>query len=91
MQGRYLRTPMRGLRSLILICSFSWLMPLFSQPIRDTTLALVSVQANYAQQFPGGDLADRFGTNSNAGLARSGNSGTTLRWVLKAASCSATR
>jgi hypothetical protein len=59
---------MRGLRSLILICSFNWLIPLFSQSIRDTTLALVSVQANYAQQFPGGDLADRFGTNSNAGL-----------------------
>lgn len=39
-----------------------------AQSIRDTSLALVSVQANYAQQLPGGDLADRFGTNSNIGL-----------------------
>lgn len=39
-----------------------------AQSIRDTSLALVSVQASYAQQLPGGDLADRFGTNSNIGL-----------------------
>lgn len=39
-----------------------------AQNIRDTTLALVAVQASYAQQLPGGDMAVRFGTNSNLGL-----------------------
>lgn len=38
------------------------------QSIRDTTIALVAVQASYAQQLPGGDMAERFGTNSNIGL-----------------------
>jgi hypothetical protein len=39
-----------------------------AQEIKDSTIALVAVQANYAQQLPGGDMADRFGTNSNIGL-----------------------
>lgn len=39
-----------------------------AQEIKDSTLALVAVQADYAQQLPGGDLADRFGTNSNIGI-----------------------
>lgn len=39
------------------------------QAIRDTSLALVAVQASYAQQVPGGDLSERFGSNSNVGLA----------------------
>ncbi|MBL7938913.1 MAG: hypothetical protein JNL43_06090 [Flavobacteriales bacterium] len=39
-----------------------------AQNIRDSTIALVAVQASYAQQFPGGDMAERFGTNSNVGL-----------------------
>ena len=29
---------------------------------------MVLISANYAQQWPGGDLADRFGTNSNIGV-----------------------
>lgn len=32
-------------------------------------MALVAVQASYAQQLPGGDLSERFGTNNNVGLA----------------------
>lgn len=39
-----------------------------AQSIRDTSLALVAVNASYAQQFPGGDLAERFGTNNNIGV-----------------------
>ncbi|MBK9175029.1 MAG: hypothetical protein IPM46_01580 [Flavobacteriales bacterium] len=39
-----------------------------AQGIRDTTIALVAVQASYAHQWPGGDLASRFGDNSNIGL-----------------------
>ncbi|MBK7383389.1 MAG: hypothetical protein IPI81_08635 [Flavobacteriales bacterium] len=36
--------------------------------VRDTTVAMFAVQPSYAQQLPGGDLAIRFGTNSNLGL-----------------------
>lgn len=39
-----------------------------AQEMKDSTLALVAVQADYAQQLPGGDMADRFGTNSNVGI-----------------------
>ncbi|MBL7951989.1 MAG: hypothetical protein JNM62_09740 [Flavobacteriales bacterium] len=39
-----------------------------AQEIKDSTIALVAVQADYAQQLPGGDMADRFGTNSNIGI-----------------------
>lgn len=60
---------MRVLAPLILACSL-FLNPLVirGQGIADTTIALTGVQANYAQQLPGGDLADRFGTNSNLSL-----------------------
>ncbi len=37
--------------------------------IRDSTIALVAVQASYAHQWPGGDLATRFGANSNLGIS----------------------
>lgn len=40
-----------------------------AQTIRDTSLALVAVQASYAHQIAGGDLSERFGTNNNIGLA----------------------
>lgn len=37
---------------------------------RDTTAyRMVLITASYAHQFPGGDLADRFGPNSNIGLS----------------------
>lgn len=39
-----------------------------AQTMRDTSLALVAVHANYAQQIPGGDLAERFGSNNNVGI-----------------------
>lgn len=41
---------------------------LYGQSIRDTSIALFAVHASYAHQFPGGDLAERFGANSNIGL-----------------------
>jgi len=36
--------------------------------IRDTTLTMTVASAGYAYQLPGGDLADRFGANSNIGI-----------------------
>jgi hypothetical protein len=36
--------------------------------IRDTTIALTVVSAGYAYQLPGGDMAMRFGANSNINL-----------------------
>ncbi|HQW06014.1 MAG: hypothetical protein IPH05_18010 [Flavobacteriales bacterium] len=55
-------------RTLLTLISTATLLTVSAQTIGDTTIALVVVQANYAQQFPGGDLVDRFGTNSNIGL-----------------------
>ena len=37
--------------------------------IKDSTVAVVLVGTSYAFQLPGGNLADRFGYNSNAGMA----------------------
>lgn len=59
---------MIALRHVLLVLLISSGILVHSQSIRDTTIALVAVQASYAQQFPGGDLAERFGTNSNVGL-----------------------
>jgi hypothetical protein len=58
---------MRTIIALLLLCS---MVPRAAAQtnIRDTTIALYAVQASYAQQLPGGDLADRFGTNSNIGI-----------------------
>ncbi|MCB0770364.1 MAG: hypothetical protein KDC00_08160 [Flavobacteriales bacterium] len=56
------------LRALLFLPVFWVAFPLFGQSIRDTTISLVAVQLSYAQQFPGGDMADRFGTNSNIGV-----------------------
>jgi len=59
---------MTTLRNLLLIPLLTSGVFVLAQNIRDSTLALVAVQASYAQQIPGGDMADRFGTNSNVGL-----------------------
>ncbi len=59
---------MTHLRFSLFLLSIGLVALLQAQSIRDTTIALVSVQASYAQQFPGGDLAERFGSNSNVGL-----------------------
>lgn len=58
---------MRTIIALLLLC---FLVPdsMAQTNIRDTTIALFSVQAGYAYQLPGGDLADRFGANSNVGI-----------------------
>lgn len=55
-------------RGLLLCCCLWSTHQLVAQSVRDTTISLVAVQISYAQQWPGGDLADRFGTNSNIGL-----------------------
>lgn len=58
------------MRTALLLLAFTPLctMAQRAQSIRDTTIALVAVQASYAHQWPGGDLASRFGDNSNIGL-----------------------
>ena len=37
--------------------------------IRDTSIAMVAISANYSYQFPSGDMAMRFGNNHNVGLS----------------------
>ena len=37
--------------------------------IRDTAIALFAVQFSYAHQWPGADLASRYGDNSNLGIS----------------------
>ncbi len=59
---------MPAFRSIALALLLSGAHALCGQSIRDTTIALFAVHASYAQQLPGGDLAERFGTNSNIGL-----------------------
>lgn len=59
---------MAHLRFSLFLLTIGLVVVLQAQSIRDTSIALVSVQASYAQQFPGGDLAERFGSNSNVGL-----------------------
>jgi len=58
---------MRPLIPVLWLCGAPVLLP--GQTIADTTMALTVVQASYAQQLPGGDLAERFGSNNNVGLA----------------------
>jgi hypothetical protein len=58
---------MRSLLPVIVVLLFA--RAAHAQSIRDTTIALVAVNASYAQQLPGGDLAERFGSNNNVGLA----------------------
>ncbi|MEZ4791414.1 MAG: hypothetical protein R2811_15565 [Flavobacteriales bacterium] len=58
---------MRPLIPVLWLCCAAPLV--HGQTIADTTMALTVVQASYAQQLPGGDLAERFGSNNNVGLA----------------------
>ncbi|HQV53327.1 MAG: hypothetical protein IPI00_12715 [Flavobacteriales bacterium] len=60
-----MRTTRPFLSTLILLFAA----PSFAQgDIRDTTIALTSVTASYAYQIPSGDMALRFGNNSNIGI-----------------------
>ncbi|MEO8590654.1 MAG: hypothetical protein ABI432_14865 [Flavobacteriales bacterium] len=60
---------MRALVPWITLALIGLTRPCYAQgSIRDSTLSMVVVSASYAQQFPGGDLADRFGTNSNVAI-----------------------
>jgi hypothetical protein len=56
-------------KNILFVLIFSWLaFPLFSQVnIKDTTIRSAMVYATYAYQFPGGDIAKRFGSNSSIG------------------------
>ncbi|MCB0764432.1 MAG: hypothetical protein R2815_07225 [Flavobacteriales bacterium] len=60
------------MRPSILLSILSLLLlraPSYAQgDIRDTSIAMVAVTASYAYQIPGGDMAIRFGNNSNVGL-----------------------
>ena len=48
---------------LVLISVF-----VYSQKLEDEKHSVIGVSATYAYQFPGGDLAKRFGSNSNIGI-----------------------
>jgi hypothetical protein len=71
------RLPSRTIDERMKAAFFLALMGLIAGPsfgqggasIRDSSIALVAVQASYAHQWPGGDLATRFGANSNLGLS----------------------
>ena len=39
-----------------------------AQNVKDSILAVPLIQTSFAYQFPGADLADRFGVNMNVGL-----------------------
>ncbi len=52
---------------------------LFSQGVKDTSIFSPLVLSSYAFQLPGGDLADRFGHNSNVALALQFK--TTKYWI----------
>lgn len=52
--------------SLLLLIIFA--VPVFSQKsIRDSSISFTMLGASFQYQFPGGDMADRFGNNMNAG------------------------
>jgi hypothetical protein len=54
---------------LILCVLFSLLVVFsFSQNVKDSSLAFPLLKFSYAYQVPGGDLAKRFGVNSNVGI-----------------------
>lgn len=57
---------MRAVALLPILVAFPLL--LRAQSVRDSSIALSAVQADYAQQWPGGDLGERFGSNNNVGL-----------------------
>ncbi|PLX02477.1 MAG: hypothetical protein C0594_11880, partial [Marinilabiliales bacterium] len=41
----------------------------FAQSLKDSTVNIPFLSGTYSVQFPGGDLADRFGVNSNIGAS----------------------
>lgn len=61
---------MRLLLPLLLVALTLGATPSYAQgDIRDTSIALTAVTASYSYQIPTGDLAIRFGNNSNIGLS----------------------
>lgn len=65
----YLRVPMRIVLPFLISSFLPFTASTYAQgDIRDTTIALTSVTASYAYQVPGGDMALRFGNNSNIGI-----------------------
>ena len=66
----YLRTMIRVLQCLCALALLALGRPSYAQGgLRDTTISMVLVSAGYSYQLPGGDLADRFGPNSNINLS----------------------
>ena len=58
--------------------------PSFAQGhIRDTTVAMVIISPSYAHQLPGGDLATRFGHNSNVGFGAMRKTGNNFLFGLE--------
>lgn len=50
----------------------AWAAPLYAQSgIQDTSITLVPLTISYAYQLPSGDIAQRFGANSNLGFSAS--------------------
>ena len=67
---RYLRAVYRFSFPLLLLTLFMAPDPSYAQgSIRDTSITLVPITLSYAYQLPGGEMAQRFGANSNIGLS----------------------
>lgn len=68
--ARYFRRPMIRSLLLVLVLSVFATAPSHAQGgLRDTTILVVPISISYAYQIPYGDMALRFGANSNIGLS----------------------
>jgi len=55
---------------LLLLCAAVWRVPCYAQHgLRDTSVVVIPITVSYAYQLPQGDMAIRFGPNSNIGLS----------------------
>ena len=70
-------------KGLFLVSGFWFLVSISSaQNVKDSSLFVPMVKLSYSLQGPGGDLVDRFGTNSNVGLNFTIK--TTSHWIIGA-------
>ncbi|HRQ85759.1 MAG TPA: hypothetical protein PLV70_11650, partial [Flavobacteriales bacterium] len=71
----FTEVPSRGMgqtRHLLPVIGFVLSGPIWAQSgIQDTSITLVPLTVSYAYQLPSGDMAQRFGANSNLGLSAS--------------------
>ena len=57
------------IKNIFLLCSFFFVLSVSrGQNVKDSSLFFPMIKFSYAFQIPGGDLAKRFGYNSNVGL-----------------------